>query len=56
MRKGSVIINIAAYLILVLFLFSSVTMFTGRFQQETPETALGYADLSNFNFSEKQYK
>jgi signal transduction histidine kinase len=53
MRKGSVIISTAAYLILVLFLFSSVTVLTGRLQQETPENAPGYADLSNFNFSEK---
>lgn len=53
MHKGSAIISTAAFLILVILLFSSVAMLTGRLRQETPETAQGYADLSNFDFSEK---
>jgi signal transduction histidine kinase len=53
MHKGSAIISTAAFLILVIFLFSSVVMLTGRLRHETPETAPGYADLSNFDFGEK---
>lgn len=53
MRKGIVIISTAAFLILILFLFSSVTILTNRLQQETPKTAFGYVDLSNFDFSKK---
>jgi len=53
MHKGSAIISTAAFLILVLSLFSSVAVLTGRLRQEVPETAPGYADLSNFDFNEK---
>jgi len=53
MRKNNAIISIAAFLILVLFLFSSISVLTGRLRQEIPETAPGYADLTSFNFAEK---
>lgn len=53
MHKGRAIISTAAFLIFVLFLFSSVAMLTGRLRQETPEAAPGCVDLSNFNFGEK---
>ena len=53
MHKGGAIISTAAFLILVLLIFSSVAVLTGRLQQETPQTVPGYADLSNFDFGEK---
>lgn len=53
MRKYRAVINTTAFTIIVLFLFSSYAVLTGRNRQEVPETLPGFADMSNFDFGEK---
>lgn len=53
MRKEHAIISAAAFIILILFVLTSFAVLTGRIKQEVPETSPGYADLSDFDFSEK---
>lgn len=53
MVKNQAVISTAVFLILIIFVFSSVALLTGRIQQEVPEASPGYADLSGFNFAQK---
>lgn len=53
MQKKYAIISSAAFLILILFVFSSLAMLTSRVGQEVPDTSPGHADLTGFDFSEK---
>jgi len=53
MRKNHAIISAAAFLILILFVLISFAVLTSRVEQEVPDALPGYADLSDFNFSEK---
>lgn len=53
MKKSSVIASIAIFLTLILFVFLSFALLTGRIQQETPEYSPGYVNLLNFDFDDK---
>ncbi len=53
MPKKNDVISAFVFLILIVFVLTSLAMLTSRFRQETPDTVPGYADLSGFNFSEK---
>ncbi len=53
MKKSSLIVSTAVFLILVIFVFLSFALLTGRTQQEKPEISPGYVNLTNFNFNKK---
>lgn len=51
MRKGSAI-STALFLLIILLVFSAVSILTDRVKRETPRSQPGYVDLSEFDFDE----
>lgn len=53
MQNKHAVISASAFLILIIFVLSSLAMLTGRVEQEVPDTLPGYVGLLDFNFSGK---
>ena len=53
MQKNHAVISASAFLILIIFVLTSLAILTSRVEQEVPDTSPGYANLASFDFSEK---
>ncbi|MEA4921408.1 MAG: sensor histidine kinase [Clostridiaceae bacterium] len=53
MQKNHAIISASAFIILIIFIFTSLALITGLVGQEVVDASPGYVDLSDFNFSQK---